>query len=296
MNCRLCPCNCGIDRSKTSGRCHSGLLPNVAKIMLHHWEEPCISGNNGSGAVFFSGCNMHCIFCQNHDLNDGTAGIPYDSDMLSEVFLSLQEKGAHNINLVTPSPHIETIIPAIEKSRLQGLTIPIVYNTSSYEKVDTLKRLEGLIDVYMPDYKYRSSKLSGMFSGCQDYAEYAEPAIIEMFRQVGLLHLNKDGLAEKGIVIRHLVLPGCIFDTRDVLDHIHDTFPADIHISLMGQYTPNDQVSGLSFLNRRITRREYDNAIEYALTLGFKNLMIQELCSAESSFTPDFSFNEFTIS
>lgn len=287
MKCYLCPRQCGIDRDLYAGACGARALPRVARVALHEWEEPCISGFHGSGTVFFSGCNLGCIFCQNYVLQDGTLGIECTEEQLAEHFLHLQEDGAHNINLVTPSPHLVTIVPALKLAKKNGLTIPIVYNTNSYELAQALKMLDGLVDIYLPDLKYVSPILSKRFSKCENYFEVAVTAIQEMYRQVGDLTLDDNGIAQRGILIRHLVLPTCIDDSRKVLDIIAEHFPRTTHLSLMRQYAPTPNITEPP-LNRRLTDREYDRILAYCCDLGFTNVWIQDKESATLRFTPSF--------
>ena len=288
MICGLCPRKCRVDRSFQQGYCTCGSLPRVAKIMRHHYEEPCISGSNGSGAIFFTGCNLNCIFCQNHELHNGADGTAYTAAMLSDAMLSLQDQGVHNINLVTPTPHAVTLMEAIRTARSQGLSIPVVYNTNSYSTPETIRSLEGLVDIYLADLKYCSGVLSARLSSCGDYFDHAFACIREMFAQTGLLQI-RDGLAVKGLLIRHLILPGCISDSRDVMRRIRDAFPPDITVSLMRQYTPTDRVRSLPPFNRKLTDREYDSVVDFCLSIGLTNLYCQEASSADSSYTPDFS-------
>lgn len=286
--CESCPRMCGADREREIGLCGAGKTPRVAKIMLHEWEEPFISGTRGSGAVFFSGCNLGCVYCQNHEIRDGGIGTYMDEDALAQAYLRLQQDGAHNINLVTAAPYVPEIVESLRRAKSLGLSIPVVYNTSGYEKVETLRQLDGLVDVYLPDWKYVSPLLSKKFSNAPDYANVASAAIEEMFRQVGELKLDENGVATRGLVIRHLILPGCADDSRSVLDEIVKRFPLSIHLSLMSQYTP--QVYTTEFpLNRRITQREYDRVISYALSLGLYNILIQQRDSAQSVYTPQFT-------
>jgi putative pyruvate formate lyase activating enzyme len=284
----LCPRKCGADRESQRGLCGAESLPRVAKAMLHQWEEPFISGTRGSGTVFFSGCNLGCVYCQNHTIRDGGIGELYDANVLTSIYLSLQHDGAHNINLVTAAPYVPQVAESLRRARAQGLTIPVVYNSSGYECVDALKQLDELIDVYLPDWKYVSPLLSEKFSNAPDYAIITSAAISEMHRQVGELVLDEEGLAQRGMVIRHLILPGCADDSRKILDAIVKLLPLSTHVSLMSQYTP--QVYTTEFpLNRRITEREYDRVISYALSLGLYNILIQNRNSAQSSYTPDFT-------
>ena len=287
-SCMLCPRACGADRSKTRGLCGAEHLPRVAKIMLHRWEEPFISGTRGSGAVFFSGCNLGCVYCQNHEIRDGLVGEYYDEDRLADAYLALQEDGAHNINLVTAAHYVPQVAESLRRAKAQGLNIPVVYNSSGYECEDAIRSLEGLVDIYLPDWKYVSPLLSGRFSNAPDYSAVASVAIAEMYRQVGDMVADKDGIAQRGLAIRHLVLPGCVDDSRRVLDEIANRFSTQTHISLMSQYTPQDSTTEFP-LNRRITQREYDRVISYALSIGLHNILIQQLDSAQSVFTPQFT-------
>lgn len=288
MLCNLCPRCCGVDRIHNLGNCGAGVTPKVARSMLHHWEEPFISGSRGSGAVFFSGCNLGCVFCQNETLQSGLLGSEMDDAALVSLFLSLQAQGAHNINLVTPTPHIPSIRKALIKAKVDGLSIPVVYNTGAYERVESLRSLAGLVDVYLPDLKYVSPVLSGQFSGAADYFAAAAAAIAEMYRQAGDLLLDSDGLAIRGLAIRHLVLPGCLDDSRRVLDYIAGHYPLKTALSLMRQYAPTPRAMETP-LNRTLTEREYDRIISYALDLGFNNILIQQKESASLSFTPSFT-------
>ena len=288
MLCHDCPRNCGIDRALAVGYCHAGPVSRVARVMLHQWEEPCISGTRGSGAVFFSGCNLRCVFCQNYLLLDGALGETMDANALYACFLSLQEQGAHNVNLVTAAPHLACVVPALEKARASGLTIPVVYNSGGYESVASLKRLEGLVDIYLPDFKYVSPIFSARFSNADDYAAYALPAVCEMFRQVGGLQTDADGLARRGLIVRHLILPGCVNDSRAVLDTLAAHLPLDTQLSLMRQYTPTPNTD-FAPLNRPLTNREYDRIISYALSIGFHNIWIQARSSVNPDFTPTFT-------
>ena len=288
MRCNLCPRTCGVNRAASYGRCGVGPDARVARSMLHRWEEPFISGTCGSGAVFFSGCNLGCVFCQNEPLQGGALGTDYDADRLAELFLSLASQGAHNVNLVTPTPHVPVIRRALILAKSAGLAVPVVYNTGAYERVATLRALEGLVDVYLPDCKYVSAALSGRFSDAPDYFTFAAPAIEEMFRQVGTLALDETGLAKRGLVIRHLVLPGCLDDSRRVLAYIAARFPPDTSVSLMRQYAPTPRAMHTP-LNRVLTDREYDRIISYALSLGLNNILIQQKESADLAFTPSFT-------
>lgn len=284
----LCPRRCGADRSCSRGLCGADEYARVAKIMLHHWEEPFLSGVRGSGAVFFAGCNLGCVYCQNHEIRNGGIGEKYTADKLANTYLALQENGAHNINLVTAAPYAPEVAESLRIAKQAGLAIPVVYNSSGYECVETLHTLEGLIDVYLPDWKYDSPLLSQKFSNAPDYPEVAAAAITEMYRQTGGLVLDENGIARRGLVIRHLVLPGCADDSRRILDKIVTLLPISTYLSLMSQYTPQAHVTAFP-LNRRITQREYERVISYALSLGLYNILIQEMDSAQSKYTPHFT-------
>ena len=288
MSCNICPRNCQIDRTAAKGFCGCSSVPKIARAALHFDEEPCISGTKGSGTIFFSGCNLRCVCCQNIVLQDGTLGEPFSLERLSETMLKLQALGAHNINLVTPTPHREILVPALERARKNGLTIPVLYNTNSYEMVDTIRSYDGLVDLYLPDLKCCDDRIAKKFSKARDYFPVAMDAIAEMIRQTGFMQLNADGLAMRGTRIRHLVLPACGFDTRNVLDAIAERFGTDCPLSLMSQYTPIETCKEPP-LNRRLTKREYELAVEHCLSLGFTQVLIQELTSAQSFYTPPFS-------
>ena len=281
---------CGADRENGEyGVCGAGRTALVARAARHYYEEPPISGTRGSGAIFFTGCNMRCVFCQNIGISRGeapTGAVPADESALADMMLRLMELGSHNINLVTPTPHIRLIERAVPLAKARGLAIPVVYNTNGYELTDTLKRLEGLVDIYLPDLKYVSPRLALLYSGREDYFDYASRAIEEMHRQVGLLELDGEGIAKKGLIVRHLVLPCAVDETRRVLDHIKAALPIETCISLMSQYTP---IPGMKKpLDRRLTRAEYRRAVAYAESLGFTNVFIQKRSSASGEFTPEF--------
>lgn len=293
QGCNNCPIMCGADRKNGEyGVCGVGKASFVARAARHYYEEPPISGSRGSGAVFFTGCNMECAFCQNIHISrcrEGVdkVGIGVDDSRLADIMLRMQSFGAHNVNLVTPTPHFTVIESAIKKAKAGGLDIPVVYNTNGYELVDVIRRLEGLVDIYLPDIKYVSPALSQKYSGRADYFSNASKALEEMFRQVGNLIMDEDGIAEKGLVVRHLVLPGAVDETRRVLDFLASEYPKELFISLMSQYTP---IEGMKKpLDRRLTRAEYARAVDYAEQLGFVNVFTQELSSADSSYTPEFT-------
>lgn len=289
-NCILCPRNCGINRDCGSkGFCGESNSVRIARAALHFWEEPVISGDNGSGAVFFTGCNLKCIFCQNESIAASEVGKEVSIETLAEIFLKLQEDGANNINLVTASHYVPQVAESIRMARKSGLTIPIVYNTSSYEKQETLRLLDGLVDIYLPDFKYMDAKLAKAYSNAEDYPEVAKAAIAEMYRQVGKPAFDEDtGLMHKGVIVRHLVMPGAVGNAKAVIDYLYGTYGDDIYISLMNQYTPVKEFADYPELNRKVTKREYEKVIQYALDLGVENAFIQEGETAQESFIPPF--------
>lgn len=291
--CTLCPRNCAADRENGEiGVCGQTNELKVARAALHFWEEPCISGTQGSGTVFFSGCSLHCVYCQNREIANGTAGQVISEERLSEIFLELQEKGAHNINLVTPGHFVPQIIHALELAKKNGLGLPVVYNTSGYEHVETIKMLEGIVDIYLPDLKYISEELSGRYSHAKDYSKRAKAAIAEMVRQTGpavFFGETEEGLMRKGTIVRHLILPGCIEDSKEVVRYLYETYGNAVYISIMNQFTPLSHLNEYPRLNRKITEEEYDEVVDYAISLGVENGFIQEGETAEESFIPEFN-------
>lgn len=289
-SCTLCPRNCRVDRtSKQSGFCGMGDLIQVARASLHMWEEPCISGTNGSGTVFFTGCNLKCVFCQNHSIAIGQKGKEVSPARLADLFLMLQDKGAHNINLVTPSHYIPGIAQALTLAKEKNMTLPVVYNTSGYDSVQSLTMLDGLVDIYLPDFKYVSGVLSQRYSHAPDYFEIASKSLVEMYRQVSD-PVFEDDLIKKGIIVRHLVLPGCTADSKEVIRYLYETYGDHIFISIMNQYTPLPHVTSYPELNRKITDAEYDEVVDYAINLGVEQGFIQEGDTASESFIPEFDF------
>lgn len=324
QSCTLCPRRCGVDRTSGQlGHCRVPADLYLARAALHYWEEPCISGDCGSGTVFFSGCNLGCVFCQNHAIAKADIGQKVSVERLAEIFLELQTKGAANINLVTPTHYVPSIAEALRLAKRQGLTLPIVYNSGGYESVETLQLLDGLVDIYLPDFKYMDPTLSKKYSFAPDYPKVAKAALKEMFRQVGkpeffpvrenptaassqasgntpTEHADCGGeivsdddplpLMKKGIIVRHLVLPDCEDDSRAVLKYLYETYGDDIFISIMNQYTPLPHVAAYPELNRKITDEEYDRLTDYAVELGIENGFIQEGETAEESFIPAFDY------
>jgi len=289
-DCTLCPRECHIDRTAGKrGYCKASDELVVARAALHMWEEPCISGVEGSGTVFFSGCALGCIYCQNSNIAKGLAGKVISIDRLAEIFLELQDKGANNINLVTPSHYIPHIIEALDISRKKGLNLPVVYNCSGYEKVESLKLLNGYVDVYLPDFKYMSNEPAVKYSNCKDYFPVASKAIEEMVRQVGEASFNERGIMKKGVIVRHLTLPGYLEDSKRIIKYLYETYGDRIYISIMNQYTPIVTNEQYPELNRKITDEEYEELVDYAIEIGVEKGFIQEGETALESFIPEFN-------
>lgn len=290
--CRLCPRECGVNRNDSIGFCKANNKLKIARGALHFFEEPPISGDLGSGAIFFSNCNLRCVFCQNYEISSECVGKEISVSKFSYVCIDLQNKGALNINLVTPTHYVPLIREGLLLAKKKGLSIPIVYNTSSYENVSTLKMLDGIVDVYLPDLKYYSNFLAIKYSSCPDYFKYASSAIEEMYRQVGSPVFDDDGIIKKGVIVRHLMLPGCYDDSVKIIDYLYNKYHDDIFISIMNQYTP---IRELEFdeLNRVLSNDEYYRIIDYAYNLGIRNCFVQEDGTQKKSFIPDFSTQEF---
>lgn len=288
-DCLLCPRKCGINRSTgQTGVCGVSSEIKVARAALHYWEEPCISGKKGSGAVFFSGCSLHCVFCQNREISDGKAGKVISKERLSDIFMELADKGANNINLVTPGQYIPDIVWAVNDAKSRGMKLPIIYNTSGYENVTELKLLEGIVDVYLPDFKYMDSTLSARYSRAKDYPSVAKQALSEMVRQQPDVVIDDaTGLIQKGVIVRQLLLPGHVNDAKAVLKYLYDTYHDHVYISMMSQFTPI-ALKDYPEINRTVTRREYERLVDYALEIGITNAFIQEGDVAKDSFIPAF--------
>ena len=288
--CNVCPFKCNIDREKEAlGVCKIGGKIKVSLVTNHMWEEPCISGEKGSGAIFFTGCNLRCVFCQNHKISrKESQGDEITEEELANIFLQKQKEGVHNINLVSPTPYIKYITKALKIAKEKGLNIPVVYNSNGYENIESLKELEGLIDVYLPDFKYADDNLAKRYSGAVNYTESAIKAIKEMIRQVGNPKFDKDGIIQKGVIVRHLVLPNNIENTKKVLEKIASEIGTETYVSLMGQYIPQDKAIEYDELNRKITEAEYNEAIDYFFDVGLVNGFMQELESATEEFIPEF--------
>lgn len=290
--CKLCPRKCKVNRyDGETGFCGANDKLKIARAALHFWEEPCISGEKGSGTVFFSGCTLGCVFCQNYDISSKNFGKEISIERLAEIFLELQNKNALNINLVTPTQYLYHIIKAIDIARENGLNLPIIYNTSGYENVETIKLLKGYVDVYLPDFKYMNSKYAKMYSGASDYVENAKLAINEMINQVGECVFDDNGIIKKGVIIRHLMLPTLLEDSKNVIKYINDTYGEKVYLSIMNQYTPFGKLDKHPELNRKLSNSEYDSAVDYAISLGLENGFIQEGETAKESFIPPFDLN-----
>ena len=295
-SCRLCPRSCGISRADGErGTCGETATIRLARAALHFWEEPCISGTKGSGAVFFTGCQLRCVYCQNQPIAQGAVGREISDSRLVEIFYELEAQGANNINLVTPDHFIPQIAKAIRQAKQQGFSLPFVYNTSSYVTVEALRELEGLIDIYLPDLKYLDAAHAKEYSGAQDYPDVARAALQEMYRQVGAVRFGEMPGEEEpmlcgGMVVRHLLLPGALADAKRIVAYLYDTYGDDIYISLMSQYTPGKAVEQHPVLHRRVRRKDYDALVDEAIRLGVENAFIQEGSAADESFIPAFDY------
>ena len=293
-SCEICPRECGIDREQgKTGYCLADSRLRVARAALHMWEEPCISGSCGSGAVFFSGCNLRCIYCQNHEIAAGSRGKIITTERLAEIFLELEKQGAANINLVTPDHYLPDIVKALCMAKEQGLTVPIVYNGSGYEKEEIIAELDGIIDIFLTDFKYMDKKLAERLSNAPDYPEQAKAALSQMVKIIGAPVFDERGMMKRGVMVRHLLLPGHRKNAEAVLQYLWKTYGDTIYISLMSQYTPMKQLySGnecdMPELLRKVTKREYEQLVDYALQLGITNAFIQEGDVAKESFIPEF--------
>lgn len=287
--CGLCPFECGVNRVEGhKGMCKATGEVHVAKAYAHKWEEPCISGENGSGTVFFTHCNLKCVFCQNFTISQEGVGKAVSVERLSDIFLNLQQKGVHNINLVTPTIYTPQIIEALKLSKSRGLSLPVVWNSNAYEKVETLKVLNGLVDVFLPDLKYRDDTMALRYSGAPHYFQVATRAIMEMFSQVGEPKFDEKGIIKRGLIIRHLVLPGHTEDSKKILRWIRKNLPRGVYISLMSQYMPYYKARSFPEIDRKLSAEEYDEVIEYFFELGLENGFVQEEGAASEEYVPDF--------
>ena len=287
--CSLCPRMCMADREITTGYCGVKNTLRVARAALHFWEEPCISGEEGSGAVFFTGCNLRCVFCQNFQIARAEQGKEITIERLSEIFLELQAQKANNINLVTATHYVPQVVEALKLAKGRGLHIPVVYNCGGYESVETLKMLKGLVDIYLPDFKYVDSERAKRYSRAENYPEVAKAALAEMVRQQPEAQFDDRRMMKKGVIVRHLMLPGGIKDSKAVVKYLYETYGDQIYISLMNQYTPLPHVEEYPEINRKVKKFEYDRLVDYAISLGVENGFIQEGETAEESFIPAFT-------
>ena len=285
MTCTLCPRRCGADRDIAVGFCGMGNTLTAARAGLHFWEEPCISGFGGAGAIFFSGCNLCCVYCQNRAISRGKTGMAVTPERLREIYFSLIAQGVHNVSLVTASHFLEAVLASLR----EPLPVPVVWNSGGYDSVEAIRRLSGKVQIVLPDIKYSDPALAARYSAAPDYPETAKAAIWEMFRQTGPYVIGEDGIMKSGVIIRHLVLPGALDNTFGVIDWVRETFrPGDVLFSLMSQYTPYRQVPGMPELDRRLTAEEYDAAVGYMEEAGIEDGFYQELSSAKEEYTPDF--------
>lgn len=289
MLCNLCPRNCNVDRNISVGYCKMSEEIKVSRAALHMWEEPCISGENGSGTVFFSGCNMGCVYCQNQDISHLGFGKTITLERLSDIYIELQNQNANNINLVTPTHYSEKIAKSIIMAKEKGLKIPVIYNTSSYEKTQAIENLNGLVDVYLPDFKYIDEDIAKKYSACYNYPQIAKKAIDTMIKQVGECVFDDNGIIQKGVIVRVLVLPGQIQQAKKIIEYLYNTYKDSIYISIMSQYTPCTNLDKYPEINRKITQQEYDEVVDFAVDIGLENGFIQEGESASESFIPPFN-------
>lgn len=287
LKCNLCNRNCGVNRYNEKGICNATNNLKIARAALHYWEEPCISGEEGSGTIFFSNCNLKCIFCQNREISTKGFGKEISIDRFSQICLELQEKGANNINLVTPTHYVPSIIEGIKIAKEKGLHIPIVYNTSTYENIETIKKLKDIVDIYLPDLKYKDNSLGEKYSNIKDYFQCATKNIEEMYNQIGE-PLFENGIMKRGIIVRVLLLPGHLDDAKEILKYLNDKYHNKIYISIMNQYTPLYKLK-YDNLNRKVSEKEYDELINYAIDLGIENAFIQEGETQSESFIPSFN-------
>lgn len=290
--CNLCPRECKAYRKQgQTGFCHADDRIMVARAALHRWEEPCISGERGSGTVFFSGCSLQCVYCQNYEIAAGRRGKPVSAGRLAEIYLELQEKGAANINLVTPDHYVTGVAEAVLLARERGLRLPVVYNGSGYEKREVLKSLSGIVDIFLTDFKYMDAALAARYSSASDYPEAAMAALEEMVEAAGDPVFDDRGMMQKGVIVRHLLLPGHKQNARDVVRHVYETYGDRVYLSLMNQYTPFERLKenpDYRGICRKVTRREYESIVDYAISLGVRNAFIQEGDTAQESFIPAF--------
>lgn len=288
MKCNLCPRNCDADRSVLRGYCGQTDKIKVARASLHMWEEPCISGERGSGTVFFSGCGLRCVFCQNYNIANGDTGKEITVERLAQIFLELKEKGAHNINLVTGDHFVPQIINALDIAKGNGMDLPVVFNTSSYINKGTLKKLENYVDIYLADFKYFDNETAKKYSNADNYLQIAKTAIEEMISQKGTPVYDSDGMMTKGVIVRHLLMPGHLQESKAIIRYVYEEYGERVVLSIMNQYTPLKQVEKYPEINRKVTEEEYESLINYAISIGVKEAYVQEGDTAIESFIPPF--------
>lgn len=284
----MCPRKCNIDRTIYKGYCGMDDTLVVARAALHMWEEECISGKEGSGAVFFAGCNLRCVFCQNRNISQNGAGKTITVDRLADIFCELQKKGANNINLVTPTHYTKQIMAALDIAKDKGLNIPVVYNCGGYESIDTIKELKGYVDIFLPDFKYVDKNISKKYSNCEDYFDVAKKGLAAMYEIVGNPQFDERGMMKKGVIVRHLMLPGHVKDSKSVLKYLHETYGNNIYISIMSQYTPLVDKDKYKEIARKLYPAEYKRLVDYAIDIGIVNGFVQEGDVADESFIPEF--------
>lgn len=287
MGCTLCPRQCGIDRKENRGYCGASDVLKIARAMPHFWEEPCVSGERGSGTIFFSGCQLGCVYCQNREISRAQAGKEITVGRLVEIFFELAEKGVHNINLVTPDPYLPLIKASVMQAKEQGLTLPFLMNCSGYETVEMIRSVSGLIDIFLPDFKYMSPLLAKKYSHASDYPTVAKQALAEMVRQQPKAVFDRDGMMQKGVIVRHLLLPGCTEDSKRVLAYLYQTYKDSIYISIMSQFTPLE-LKDYPELDRHVSETDYESLIDFAQKLGVTRAYIQDGSAASESFIPAF--------
>ena len=288
-NCNLCPRRCGANRTQRAGFCGAGEKVCIALVSLHQWEEPCLVGERGAGTVFFSYCNLRCVYCQNHEISHGGKGVEVSQERLAEIFLEQQARGAATLDLVTPTHYVPQIIAALDMAREQGFDLPVVYNSSGYETVETIEALRGYVDIFLPDLKYMSAESGGEYSAAADYFSHASMAIKKMVELTGPVEFSADGQMKKGVLVRHMVLPGHRHESMELMKWLWENFGRTIQVSLMNQYTPMYKSAEHKKINRRLTTFEYESVVDYVLDLGMENVYVQERRSASEEYVPDFN-------
>ncbi len=288
-NCNLCPRRCGVDRTQRAGFCGAGDKVRIALVSLHQWEEPCLVGERGAGTVFFSYCNLRCVYCQNHEISHGGKGVEVSTERLTEIFLEQQARGAATLDLVTPTHYVPQIIAALDMAKAQGFHLPVVYNSSGYETVETIEALRGYVDIFLPDLKYMRAESGGAYSAATDYFSHAGAAIKKMVEMVGAVQFADNGQMTRGVLVRHMILPGHRHESMELVKWLWENFGRTIQVSLMNQYTPMYKASEHKKINRRLTTFEYESVVDYALSLGMENAYVQERRSASEEYVPDFN-------